>query len=340
MPSGEFVHVPLQVLGAELVERALVRPLEQGPEGLDAIGVNVAFDVFLQGVLHRVVVEWQRLVRLGLVRVDRGALGCMVLDEALKGLFVSRGYDLGRNLLGGAIPGPDHGCLAHRPAPGQLLALRVGHVATFAAHVRFVHFDRTLEQVSVASSESLADAVRHVPGGALRDGNVPVQLPARNALEMRRNEEQGEQPVLIGEIGRLHEGARLDGEEPPASALLALAAAQRHRLVAGADLDAAMTATRAANSVLPAMLDEPRLGCRVVGEQLEELLVRDALAIVLSRCLVSHSLSTSYSTIIHYSDGYCQAVFGCFSSLFDIIPIKYEYYNKILPVKDLHQPRN
>ncbi len=26
MPSGEFVHVPMQVLGAELVERALVRP--------------------------------------------------------------------------------------------------------------------------------------------------------------------------------------------------------------------------------------------------------------------------------------------------------------------------
>ena len=203
----------------------------------------------------------------------------MLFHEALQGLFVRRGDDLGRNLLGGTIPGPDHSCLAHRPAPGQLLALRVGHVATIAVHVRFVHFDRTLEQVAVARCVSLADAVRHVPGGALRDGNVPAQLHARNALEMRRREELGEQPVLIGEIGRFHEGASLDGEEPPASALLALAAAQRHRLVAGADLDAARTATRAANSVLPAMLDEPRLGCRVAGEQPEGLLVGDPLAI-------------------------------------------------------------
>ncbi len=39
MASGELLHVVVKVLRAQLVERAGVRPLEQGPQALDAVGM-------------------------------------------------------------------------------------------------------------------------------------------------------------------------------------------------------------------------------------------------------------------------------------------------------------
>lgn len=70
--------------------------------------MNGTRDVFLHGVLHRIGVEWKRPVRLGI-------LGYMIFHEfPLQGLLVRRGDDPGRNLLGRAVLGPDHGCPARR----------------------------------------------------------------------------------------------------------------------------------------------------------------------------------------------------------------------------------
>lgn len=145
-------------------------------------------------------------------------------------------------------------------APRQGLAPGVAHVALAAAHVSLVHFDRTREQVAVSRRQGLADAVSHVPRGALRHVDIAVELHAAEALQVRRHEEQGVQPVQVSDVRRLHERIRLDGEELAAAALLALAAAVGHRRVLAAGLDVVMAAARAADSALPAMRDEPRLG--------------------------------------------------------------------------------
>ena len=47
----KLVYVAVQVLGTEAVERALVRPFEDGPEALDSVGVNLAPDILPDRVL-------------------------------------------------------------------------------------------------------------------------------------------------------------------------------------------------------------------------------------------------------------------------------------------------
>ncbi len=70
MASGELLHVAVKVLRAQLVERAGVRPLEQGPPALDAVGRHLTLDVFAQRVLDRVVVEREGLVSRRSVGVE------------------------------------------------------------------------------------------------------------------------------------------------------------------------------------------------------------------------------------------------------------------------------
>ena len=46
-PPLQFFKVAVQMLGADLVERAHNGPLEQAPDALDAVGVNVSDDPVL-----------------------------------------------------------------------------------------------------------------------------------------------------------------------------------------------------------------------------------------------------------------------------------------------------
>ena len=51
LASGELGRVAVEVLGAELVERAHVRPLKQRPERFDLVGVGLPSDVLADAVL-------------------------------------------------------------------------------------------------------------------------------------------------------------------------------------------------------------------------------------------------------------------------------------------------
>ena len=46
VPAREFVHVAMQVLDAEVVKHALVRPLQRGPERVNPLRMRPAPDVF------------------------------------------------------------------------------------------------------------------------------------------------------------------------------------------------------------------------------------------------------------------------------------------------------
>ena len=75
------------MLRAELVERALVRPLEHRPERLDALRVNVPVNVLADGVPNRLVIL-QAAARRRIVGVDLRSRLDVIGDEALDRLDI------------------------------------------------------------------------------------------------------------------------------------------------------------------------------------------------------------------------------------------------------------
>ena len=60
--TRELTHITVQVLWANLVIDALVRPLEGGPERLDSVGVGHLLDVLARAMAYTLVLEWQSFV--------------------------------------------------------------------------------------------------------------------------------------------------------------------------------------------------------------------------------------------------------------------------------------
>ena len=88
MLAGKLGDVALQMLRTDLVERPFVRPLEHGPEALDAVGMRDAVNVFANRMLDRFVVVGDAPISRRFIGVDRGIGGCVIGDEALQRLCV------------------------------------------------------------------------------------------------------------------------------------------------------------------------------------------------------------------------------------------------------------
>ena len=104
----------MKMLWAHLVERAVMRPLQHGPEGLDPVGMGLAPDVFGDGMPNRLVCPADALVRLRVVGMDLGVVLGVLLDEILKYLGIGPGDDLGPDLVGRPVLHADHRRLPDR----------------------------------------------------------------------------------------------------------------------------------------------------------------------------------------------------------------------------------
>jgi len=120
----ELPDVAVKMLRADLVEGSAVSALQHGPEALDPVGVRLPPDIFGDGVLDRFVVALDPLVGRRLVRIDRGVLLGVLLDEVLQRLAIGLCDDLGPNLIRRPILHADHRRLAQgAPASSFRFAL-------------------------------------------------------------------------------------------------------------------------------------------------------------------------------------------------------------------------
>ena len=87
--ASKFLNVPAQVLRGELVERALVRPLQHGPQGLDTVRVDITPDVLHRAVVDRFVRVRKGLVDQRIVAVD-SRIGVGVLLQRNRGWWPCR----------------------------------------------------------------------------------------------------------------------------------------------------------------------------------------------------------------------------------------------------------
>ena len=87
---GELLHVAIQMLRAELLERPVVPAFEQGLERLGFNRVRLSAHVVADRVLHGLMLGRQRFVRTRLVRIDSRLWACVIRHESLDGFHVRR----------------------------------------------------------------------------------------------------------------------------------------------------------------------------------------------------------------------------------------------------------
>jgi len=112
-----------------------------------------------------------------------------------------------------------------------------------------------------------------IPCGLLCHAYVAMQLHRGHALEVGRQQVDGDHPSLKAPIGPVHERVRLDRE-----ILAAVPTAIGRRLAGRPLLDVQRAAARAVHAVWPASLDEPLLGNFVIREHPGQLYQRQAFA--------------------------------------------------------------
>ena len=225
--KGKLVDIQMQVLLAHLVVDTLVSTLDQGPQGLQAVGVNVALDILSLAVLNDIMLidkGIETIIGTEVIGVNGRAGFNRLTDLTLQGLLgrVFHGHDA--NLTITLQHGKDR-LLADRPSTlFPLLGFML--VGLLAPDMGFVHFDNAFQlDFVVAIGTGMTQAVKHEPGCLLSDTDLLGQLHGRYALASRDQLIHGKYPLAQGDLGVFENGAGLDGEVMPtglASIALAL----------------------------------------------------------------------------------------------------------------------
>ena len=206
----QFLKVAIQMLDADLVERADNRTLEQAPHALDSVSMDFADHPLLIGMLDRsmaCIVVCNPNVGFQLVSVD---CLCLILDvapdEVMEGMATDVRDTLDPDLSGVSLDGPGH--------PGFTLFASRSYVALLAADQSFVYFhdseqSRPLKRII---AHGFSDPVAQIPTCFSGNSKRPGQLPSRNPLAGFAHEVDRREPLAERQVGIVHDGSRSHGE--------------------------------------------------------------------------------------------------------------------------------
>lgn len=237
--------------------------LDEGPEALDAVGVDVANDVNLRGMLDAPMVVAPPHVREPVI-----AMQLIGIDGALRQdvLTSQREKCRARNVVDGqsldaAAPLDDTKnrslgfVAAHGPA---------GSVLPLAAHVRFVHLDSAVKRSRVVLKK-LANLVEHPPSRLVGHTRLPLNLLRGDAAACRCHQVDSVEPSAERSAGLVKDRASR-GMDVMAAAIAGIRAATRHAMMLR---DA--VALLAEHAIRVKVLTEPFKTSVIVGEHLIEV---------------------------------------------------------------------
>lgn len=231
VPKLHFLEEGVQVLHADLVERANDGALEQAPHAFDAVGVHVANHPFIAGMADGLmpgIVVREAKIAPQFVGVDRfGFRFDKFVNEGVQRVLAHVGDaaepDLPAPLQGSSDP---HPLMREDTGAAALPAL---DVPLAGRQHRFIHFDDAdQDRANVHRFQRFPDTVAEVPGRLVGDAQGPADLVRAHRLFAFQHEVDGGEPLPQGQLGVVEDRARRDGE--PASAGVAV------ELVPGADL--------------------------------------------------------------------------------------------------------
>ena len=164
VPTGELDDVAVQMLDAEMVERALVATLEHGPKALDPIGVCLLADVLASGMVYRFVLEAAHAsICRRVIGKNRRSRLRRLPDKALQRFRVRPSNRPRRNTIGGPVLDGAGRIIVTLTDPGTPVDLREEGgriVVSFADTSLPERLIRRLDVLDFATPVSTVDALR------------------------------------------------------------------------------------------------------------------------------------------------------------------------------------
>src|ERR1700722_14225902 len=201
--------------------------LQQAPEILKAIGMNLTVDIFDSVIDHLMsIIGCKAVVGQQEVGIERGASFDMLADFRLQdGLLTARYYD-SANLSAALQYSHDRNLVFGSGASNAALALAEVHVAGLAADEGFVYFNTKAAGAAHlqdgAALHRLANPVEHEPSGFLSDTQRAGDLARANAVLCAADQPASGEPLIKSQRGVLKDGAHLRSELPLGVGTLAL----------------------------------------------------------------------------------------------------------------------
>ncbi len=290
-PERLFVQIAEQTERLDADVGSMKTALQQTPEVLHTIGVDVAVHVFDRVIDNGVLVVCaQPVVRLKFVREDRGSGVDMLTDGGLK-IFLFPGVNVTHDHLASALQHTEHNLLANRSAPLDLFGtLVLVHIPGLAADERFVNLNCPAELAARRFVlHGFANSLQHEPRGFLTDTQISGNLVTTNAVLTVGDQPNSNKPLIETDRGFIEQGADLGRELPPAlrgATLPDTASFEKHRLF--------RLAVRTLNTLRP-----------TIGGKVLKCVVR--IGKVLNG--FSHGLGCFHDSIMHQKGWVCQVIF-------------------------------
>ena len=210
----QFLKVTVQVFPAHLVEGSDNGTLEQAPDALDAVGMNITYNPLLRGMadgpVYRVVILNPHV---GLEFIGVNGLS-LILDGSTNEIVKGPPPDI-RDALDSdlsAVPLDGSG------DPGFSFLTSRSDIAPLSAYHCFIHFHDTEEGGSNKGivAHRLSDAVTQIPSRSVSHSKSPVKLVGRDTFLGFAHKVNCQEPLSKGKVGIMHDSSRSDREFIPA----------------------------------------------------------------------------------------------------------------------------
>jgi hypothetical protein len=271
-PIGKLVQVKRKILAADVVVRPDDAPLEQAPERIKVVGVDVSMYILASGMMYLLVAITEPaeiaiaapLICSYQVHLVANRFG----DKIIQGLFICAFND-SANHATLAGDRPDNPRLS--AAPRDVAFLVPMTVLVLAADESFIYFYDTHELLEVRVHHSRAESVAHIPRGLMGGADLSGDLERTDALLAVEHLPEHFKPRLEMNVGIFKDSAHRNREAIGGPLGWCAGLADPMPRARCEMINFGVPATWAPHAILPATLHQELLAGVIVREAFHKL---------------------------------------------------------------------
>jgi hypothetical protein len=192
-----FIDIPEQVEGADTNVGAMQTTLQETPEVLNRVGVDIAVHI-LHGVVDDgvLILVFKPVVRLQFISEDRGSGFDVLADLLLQFRLAAVINDHCPHIPVTFNHAEDYGLILSTRASDDALPFRLVHVSGLAADESFINLDLATEFIESALLHRKTNAMEHKPRGFLSDSKTSMNFIATDTILATDDQPRGGKPLL------------------------------------------------------------------------------------------------------------------------------------------------